>query len=295
MADKASVWGDLSTRILSAVIMGTVVALALWAGPMAWGLFTLAVAMVMFWELGPLCEPGVAGVRRIALALSPVLLPAVVMLALRSGFVAGAPMPGPGSGAMPGPGGAMGAMHFTFLKLFLVALFLPPLYGALSLRSGRLIWFGYSLMALAGAAYLVFAFVEFGVIGVVVLVLIVAISDILGYFAGRLIGGPKFWPRVSPKKTWSGTIAGWIGAGLFGALVLGLSAPPLTAALAAVGLAFAGQMGDIAESAMKRRVGVKDSSNLIPGHGGFLDRLDALVAASALAGLLTFAYVIYSS
>lgn len=288
MADTPAVWGDLSTRILSAVIMVAVFALALAGGAVVWSLFVLTVTLVMFWELGPLCEPGVGGFRRYALALAPVLLPAALAFALWGG--AGIAPPGP-----DGTGPAAQAIGARVSTALAIGFALPALYGMLTLKSGRLIWLGYSLLVLAGAAYLVFAYTEFGAIGVLVLVIIVALSDTFGYFAGRLIGGPKFWPRVSPKKTWSGTVAGWIGAGAFGAFVLGQSSPPLSAAFAAIGLAFAGQMGDIAESALKRRVGVKDSSNLIPGHGGFLDRLDALVAASALAGALTLVYVIYST
>lgn len=280
MADTASRWGDLTTRILSAAVMVAVLAAALAAGPFVWGVFALAVTVVMFWELAPLCEPGIAGLRRSSLALAPLALPLAAGLAIwgwspdaTAGATATVPLARLGSGLA-------------------IGLALPALYGALVLQSGRLIWAGYSVMVLIGASYLVFAFSEFGMVGVVALVVIVAISDILGYFAGRILGGPKFWPRVSPKKTWSGTVAGWIGAALFGFFVLGQQGQPFLAALAAVGLALAGQMGDIAESAMKRRVGVKDASSLIPGHGGFLDRLDALVAASALAGILTFAYVI---
>lgn len=272
MADRTGAWADLSTRILSAVILLAVTALALMAGPLGWGLFVLTVTLVMFWELAALCEPGVGGFRRLSLALAPVLWPATVAVTLQL-----SPQPGQVGLAL---GGGMA---------------LPLLYGLLTLKSGRAIWAGYGLMVLLGAGYLVFAYGEFGIIGVVVLVTIVALSDTLGYFAGRLIGGAKFWPRVSPKKTWSGTIAGWLGAALFGWLVLGQQGSPLAGALAATGLAFAGQMGDIAESALKRRVGVKDSSNLIPGHGGFLDRLDALVAAAALAGVLTFLYMIWTT
>ena len=120
-------------------------------------------------------------------------------------------------------------------------------------------------------------------------------TDIVGYFAGRIFGGPKFWPRFSPKKTWSGTVAGWIGAGIFGALVgpglLGVSW--WACGLGAVVLSFAGQMGDIVESALKRRAGVKDSSSLIPGHGGVLDRLDALVAVAALAGVASWVFGVF--
>jgi phosphatidate cytidylyltransferase len=121
---------------------------------------------------------------------------------------------------------------------------------------------------------------DFGFVWMVWLALIVIASDILGYFAGRLIGGPKFWPKVSPKKTWSGTIAGWVGAavvgvfyawkGLAGGEIVGIS----------VALAIAGQFGDIAESALKRRMGVKDSSSILPGHGGMFDRFDAMLGAA---------------
>lgn len=120
------------------------------------------------------------------------------------------------------------------------------------------------------------------------LVLIVVASDILGYFAGRLIGGPKFWPRISPKKTWSGTVAGWIGAFCVGLVFYWNGFPPAVLVLSPL-VAFAGQIGDIAESWLKRRAGVKDSSYLIPGHGGVLDRFDALIGATlAVQGLTLF-------
>jgi phosphatidate cytidylyltransferase len=116
--------------------------------------------------------------------------------------------------------------------------------------------------------------------------LIVWVTDIGGYFAGRGIGGPKLWPRVSPKKTWAGAIGGFvlslmIAAG-FAALNLGKIGPLLL--LAAV-LSIASQLGDLFESAVKRRFSVKDSSQIIPGHGGLLDRLDGFVAAVVLAAI----------
>ena len=118
-------------------------------------------------------------------------------------------------------------------------------------------------------------------------VAIVITSDVAGYFVGRIVGGPKFWPAISPKKTWSGTVAGWVGAVLVSlAFVLAGHAPWMAVILAPV-VAFAGQLGDIAESWIKRRAGVKDSSSLIPGHGGFLDRFDALIGAVVLIMLLS--------
>jgi phosphatidate cytidylyltransferase len=108
------------------------------------------------------------------------------------------------------------------------------------------------------------------------LLVVVITTDIAGYFAGRFFGGPKFWPRISPKKTWSGTVAGWVVSGV----LVGAFTVSALWALGAVVMSFAAQMGDIAESAIKRRAGVKDSSGLIPGHGGVLDRFDGLVGAA---------------
>ena len=110
--------------------------------------------------------------------------------------------------------------------------------------------------------------------------------DIGAYFAGRSIGGPKLAPAVSPNKTWAGLAGGVIAAGIFGWLLsahVGLdwrlaAASPLLAVLA--------QLGDLFESAMKRRAGVKDSGNILPGHGGVLDRLDGLVPVAPVAALL---------
>jgi len=112
------------------------------------------------------------------------------------------------------------------------------------------------------------------------LISVVVVTDIAGYFAGRLIGGAKFWPSISPKKTWSGVIAGWICAGLLGMVFAAFTKVGIWIALVSIVLSFASQLGDIAESSLKRRAGVKDSSALIPGHGGVLDRFDGVLGAT---------------
>ncbi len=124
---------------------------------------------------------------------------------------------------------------------------------------------------------------SFGLAAILWLFAVVWGTDVAAYFAGRLIGGPRLWPSVSPGKTWSGAIVG-----AFGGAVLGLMLAGWTNRLTALfwlGLATAivSELGDLFESALKRRFGVKDSSGLIPGHGGLMDRLDGFVAASVFA------------
>lgn len=128
-----------------------------------------------------------------------------------------------------------------------------------------------------------------GFVALMFVLLIVWVTDIGGYFAGRGIGGPKLWPRVSPKKTWAGAIGGLIGslavAGGFAAFDLGKAGPLL---LLSALFSVVSQLGDLFESAVKRRFGVKDSSHIIPGHGGLLDRLDGFVAAVVMAAIFGF-------
>jgi phosphatidate cytidylyltransferase len=126
-----------------------------------------------------------------------------------------------------------------------------------------------------------------GFAALILVLLIVWVTDIGGYFAGRGLGGPKLWPRVSPKKTWAGAIGGFVAslaiAAAFAGFGFGKIGPLL---LLGSALSIASQLGDLFESAVKRRFGVKDSSQIIPGHGGLLDRLDGFVAAIVLAATI---------
>jgi phosphatidate cytidylyltransferase len=128
-----------------------------------------------------------------------------------------------------------------------------------------------------------------GFVALILILLVVWVTDIGGYFAGRGIGGPKLWPRVSPNKTWAGAIGGFAASLVvavgFAGLGLGKMGPLL---LLGAALSMASQLGDLFESAVKRRFGVKDSSQVIPGHGGLLDRLDGFVAAVVLAAIFGF-------
>jgi phosphatidate cytidylyltransferase len=135
---------------------------------------------------------------------------------------------------------------------------------------------------------------RFGTLALLYLFAVVWATDILGFFGGRLIGGPKLAPGISPKKTWSGALAGALGGVGAGAAVAAMGSRllelPEINLLAAIGLALllsvVAQAGDLVESAIKRRFGVKDSSRIIPGHGGLMDRLDGFLAAAGAAALL---------
>ncbi|MBY8821364.1 phosphatidate cytidylyltransferase [Sphingomonas colocasiae] len=118
---------------------------------------------------------------------------------------------------------------------------------------------------------------------------IVWATDIGAYFAGRSIGGPKLMPAVSPSKTWSGLAGGMIAAVFTGLAFAHWGGIPLGLALASLVLAVVAQGGDLFESALKRRAGVKDSGTLLPGHGGVLDRLDGLVPVAPMVALLILA------
>lgn len=118
---------------------------------------------------------------------------------------------------------------------------------------------------------------------------VVWITDIMGYFVGRGVGGPKLWVRVSPKKTWSGALGGIIGSLIFAAAFAEAGYGSLMPMLAlATVISIISQGGDLFESAVKRRFDVKDSSQIIPGHGGLLDRLDGFMAAILAAAIIGY-------
>jgi phosphatidate cytidylyltransferase len=127
----------------------------------------------------------------------------------------------------------------------------------------------------------------FGFVAVLFLFAIVWSTDVLGYFVGRVVGGPKLAPGISPKKTWSGAIGGTVAAMLAGVTVASVAGLDnlFAIALVALFLSAVAQVGDLAESAIKRRFGAKDASHLIPGHGGVMDRLDGFLAAAFIAAI----------
>ena len=242
-------WDDLSTRIGTAAGLLAVGLLALWAGGGVFALLVAAVVGGMAWELLSMLAPGRPGTA--------------------SGFGAAAALALLGAAALPG---------WVALPLLLAT---PLAAFALGGRR-RALAGGYLLLFLLAGAGLLDLRAEGGLAWVLWLVAVVVASDVAGYFAGRRLGGPKLWPRVSPKKTWSGTVAGWIAAALAGLAFAGVTGAGAGLAAVSVAVAMAAQAGDIAESALKRHLGVKDSSALLPGHGGLMDRFDAMTGAAVM-------------
>lgn len=251
----AGKWADLRPRVLSAAVLIVVAGFEVWIGGPLFEAFIALVCGAMVWELARMLAPGRQGLW-------------LGLAALTAAAVFGDP-------------------QFP-LSMGLPMLTLPAIAGAALIPDRRLLFAGFALwIAFAGHGFIVIR-ADLGITGILWLICVVAATDIAGYFAGKAIGGPKFWPRVSPKKTWSGTAAGWLVAALVGYGFTVHAGYGVGVIVLSVLASFASQAGDVAESALKRLVGVKDSSNLIPGHGGFLDRFDGMMGAALfvlLAGM----------
>ena len=241
----AGKWGDLGQRLISGGVAAAVGLWLMWIGGIPFKLLISAIVGIMVWEVARMLGAG-----RLATTLG--VMAAVVMIAL--------------------------AVLPTGLALPLI--FLPGLVGVAQLENHRVRFSLFATAILIAGLGLFTLREDFGFIWMLWLALAVIMSDVLGYFAGRFIGGPKFWPKVSPKKTWSGTIAGWIGAALVGVYYLVNGYAGVEIIGVSIAIAIAGQLGDVAESALKRSVGVKDSSAILPGHGGMFDRFDSMLGAS---------------
>ncbi|UZD91936.1 phosphatidate cytidylyltransferase [Cognatishimia activa] len=242
-------WADLQARVLSAVVMLAVGLFGLWQGGPIFHFLVAAVLAGMIWELTRMAPTKSAS------------WPAQMGFLVFAAFM---------------------ALLFVPPAFFMPLVLAPALVGISGLTTDSLRYALYSGGLLLACFGLIVLREFHGVEWVLWLIFLVVATDVAGYFAGKLIGGPKFWPSLSPKKTWAGTSAGWVAAffvGLiFGGVMLGVISMIIS---------FASQLGDISESAIKRRAGVKDSSNLIPGHGGLLDRFDGLMAAALVVLMIS--------
>jgi phosphatidate cytidylyltransferase len=262
----ASGGSDLSTRFAAGVVMIAVACLAIWNGGW-WFRALLAVgAAVMMVEWGDMHRSTrLWSWLGAALMIAPTLiLPELLYPAAENNPVELDPA-------------LLGKAGIGFAAILAIAL----LFGLVSRRL-TLGW-GYLYIAIPAFALAVINWAWFEL--VFWLMVVTWSTDIFAYFAGRGIGGPKLAPRVSPNKTWAGLLGGMAGAALLGALVAWrLDLPPIYYWQGAP-LGLLAQLGDLYESWVKRRAGVKDSGTLLPGHGGVLDRVDGLLPV-ALATFL---------
>ena len=253
---------ELKLRIASAIVLAVVVLTATWVGGSAFNIVAAAIAPLIYYEWSTItrlaeqnCKTNAFGWLIVVLIAGDIVLgrSELSMPLLCGGAVTAALMVLLGRGSWWLPGGIV--------------------YAGLS---------GISLAAIRGDN-------QAGFVATLFIFAVVWGTDILAYFVGRAIGGPKLAPRISPGKTWSGAIGGTVaGVAASGLLTLGVfSRLSLWTMALAFLLSVASQIGDLFESFIKRRFGVKDSSHLIPGHGGVMDRVDGLVFACFAVFLLT--------
>lgn len=258
LSRRPSLGSDLKSRILAGIVLAIVVVGVNWAGLLPFSVLLLAVGLVMSWEWSHVVRGAGTDVTFGVHALSTAA--ATVLAAV--GFAAL----------------GLAAVLAGAIIIFSLQFGERPLISAMGA-----IYTGVPAIALLWLR----GDEPWGFWAVLFVVGVVVATDVAAFVCGRTFGGPKLMPTISPNKTWSGLIGGVTAAAIAGGLfsqVTGSHGLGLAALAAALGVI--AQAGDMAESALKRAFGVKDASNLIPGHGGFMDRADGIVAAAVAAALL---------
>lgn len=251
---------NLQLRIISGLVLASVVLALTWVGGLPFRLLAVAISAAVFYEWTRMTRP--AHSRAMwprVMWLVPEACMAILLVALGFGVAA--------------------------VDFLLLALAATAIVAAIGFLRGSGLWdatgiayaslSGFALAFLRGADHA-------GLLAILFLFAVVWTTDTLAYFVGRAVGGPKLAPSISPGKTWSGAIGGTV-AGVAAGIVVSVLAGTgnhLLPGLAALLLSVVSQIGDLFESWVKRRHGCKDSSQLIPGHGGVMDRVDGLVVAA---------------
>ncbi len=254
-----AVGSDLPKRILSAAVLAPIVLLLIIAGGWWFAALIVVAAFLMLREWDEITG-GVGGGPIFVCSFLAVFL---ALLAAQIGY----------------PAVAGGSMLIGCIAVAIVARQVHP--ERIWWPVLGILWIGLPCVALT----LIAKQGPVPLITILWLMVTVWACDIGAYFAGRTIGGPKIWPAVSPKKTWAGLFGGMLASAVVGAMFAawtGLAEPVVLAGVGALLAAFS-QVGDFAQSAFKRHFGVKDSGDIIPGHGGILDRVDGLLFAIVLA------------
>lgn len=249
---------NLRARVVSGAVMAAIALADVWLGGWWFAGMVALIGVVVAWEWGRIVRDG--GIDAVFIFQALGVLGAVVLTAV----------------------GAAGLGVICVIVACLAS-------GLLAFGSGGLMTALGALYAGLPAIALVWlrGSTRDGLLAVLLLILVVVTTDTMAYMTGRTVGGPKLMPRVSPNKTWSGLIGG-ISCAALAALLFGFAVNGrLMFAMAVLGfvMGLVAQAGDLLESSIKRAYGVKDASDLIPGHGGFMDRVDGLVVAAVAAAL----------
>lgn len=246
-------WDDLSRRALTGGALAALGGAAIWLGGAAFALTVALAVGAMVWELARMGSGG----RSLTTVPLGVLASVCIL-----------------------------APHQVDPSLAPVALAIPAVAAFTFLRGDRLVFAIYAFCIVAAGYGFIGFRNEQGALPAVWLAAVVVATDVAGYFGGRILGGRRFWPAVSPAKTWAGVISGWLAAGLAGFAFSFGSPAGLHLVWVSVLVGIACQAGDLAESAVKRRALVKDSGGALPGHGGLLDRFDGSVGAVLFVTLI---------
>lgn len=264
---------DLALRVGSALVLAPLAIGVAYLGGWVFAAFWGIAAIVVMWEWTTL----VAGADRRSVLMIGIVAVALAVALAESSIVADD--------------------RFSDLRFAAAAIVLAMgmLAGAAIAPRARGFWVAAGVPYAGAMALAPMALRSDDVYGFVAMIFLFAVvwaTDIAAYFVGRAVGGPRLAPQLSPNKTWSGSIGGLVGAVLAAVLVVKVSGVNnvLPATLIAIALSIVAQIGDLFESAIKRRFGAKDAGSLIPGHGGLMDRLDGFVAAAVLACLIGLAH-----
>lgn len=245
----------LRTRVFSALALAAVALLLTWLGGVWFRLLAAGVAAAVFYEWSAISRSDATRGHHMA---------AAGLLVVFLGFL------------------VFGADAATLIALAVASFALSLVHGLVrGTGVTASVGFAYAALPAFAIAFLRDSDVQ-GFAATLFLFAAVWATDIFAYFGGRTLGGPKLAPVVSPSKTWSGAISGLVGAVVGGfavTWVAGALEQPGLVILTAIALSVLSQFGDLFESAFKRKYNVKDSGTLIPGHGGFMDRVDGLIAA----------------
>lgn len=260
---------DLVQRTVSAIVLGPAALVLAWIGGPVFLVGVAALGLVVVVEWFRMVD---VPIRTLAFGFAAVGMVAACMAMYAAG-------------AVPAIGVLALAMVLSAGSVSKRAGSRPPVKGARGWIAAGLAYTGLGTLAFIGLRA-----EAHGLAAVLVVFLVAWSTDVFAYFVGRSLGGPKLWPKVSPKKTWSGTIGGLAAGAIAGALVFVWLGVPVLAATVAVALVLSvvAILGDLLESAAKRKFGIKDAGKLIPGHGGLMDRVDGLLAAGMVAVIIGY-------